>query len=55
MGPFADLPGEIIDLIFVHLVQTGQQSHLYTVACAAQTLASLSQVLVCPQCLGVTS
>ncbi len=55
MGPFANLPGEIIDLIFAHLVQTGQQPQLYTVACAAQTLASLSQVLVRPRCLGVTS
>lgn len=44
MGPFQDLPADILELILAHLVQVGEQSQLYTIACAAQTLAALSQV-----------
>ena len=45
MGPFRDLPADIVELIFEHLAHSGQQAQLYTVACAAQTLAALTQVL----------
>ena len=45
MGPFRDLPADIVELIFEHLAHPGQQAQLYTVACAAQTLAALTQVL----------
>ncbi|CAL5229746.1 g13128 [Coccomyxa viridis] len=44
MGPFADLPAEVLDLVVAHLDQVGGHPQLYTVACAAQTLAALSQV-----------
>ena len=44
MGPFRELPADIVELILEHLAHPGQQAQLYTVACAAQTLAALTQV-----------
>ena len=46
MGSFRDLPADIVELILEHLAHPGQQAQLYTVACAAQTLAALTQVRV---------
>ena len=44
MGPFADLPAEVLDLVLEHLDRVEEPPRLYTVACAAQTLTALSQV-----------
>ena len=55
MGPFADLPAEVLDLILQHLDRVGEHPQLFTVACAAQTLASLSQVQYKWQCAHMCS
>ena len=55
MGPFADLPAEVLDLILAHLDRVGEHPQLYTVACAAQTLTALSQVRIVWHCSHRTS